>query len=1036
LSFSALDHRLFFVFSHVSAMKHFLPVSITLFALLLNGPTQTLSAADSPIVFNRDIRPILTDRCLLCHGPDEKQRQADLRLDVRQLAIEAAIVPGQSAKSDLIARVSSQDPDIKMPPPNSHRKPLTKDEIDKLRRWIDEGAKYQVHWAFIPPKQAAPPAVQNKSWLRNPIDGFVLAKLEQEGLSPSVAADRRTLIRRAALDLTGLPPSPQAIENFVNDKSGNAWEQAVDRLLKSERYGEHLARYWLDAARYADTNGYQYDLEREQWVWRDWVIHAFNTNMPFDQFTIEQLAGDLLPNATNQQRLATAFHRNHPITIEGGVIDEEYRTEYVIDRVVTTSTIWLGMTMMCGRCHDHKYDPISQKEFYQFFAFFNQVPERGKSGFAPKLKIASPLTTQQQQRIDRQIADAEQRLKQHPALSGKQLIEWEQQLANAVSNQWLVVVPATRVSQGGATLEVQADKSILATGKNPATETYELILQPESKAVHAIRLEALTHPSFVGGGTGRGSNGNFVLSEIEFAAAAKNAPDKFQPVKVGSAEADYSQNNFNVKLAIDGKIDRSGWAVDGNTKFENRVAVFTFAKPLLADDVAKLRIRLIHRYGASHHIGRFRLAIATQPVRIVPTDVAAIVQIDVAKRTTAQRDRLKEFLLERFGPKELREAAGNLRTLRSRRAELTKTPATMVMTDRMEPRTTHVLFRGEYDKPREEVTAGIPAVFPSLPAGVPANRLALARWLVSANHPLTARVTVNRYWQQLFGTGLVKTTEDFGTQGEYPSHPELLDWLAVDFVKSRWNVKGLLKRIVMSATYRQSSRATPQSFQRDPENRLLARGPRYRLDAEAIRDSALSVSGLLVDRLGGPSVFPYHPPGLWQEINNRPGYSRTYKRDADDNIYRRSLYTFWKRTVPPPSMATFDAPEREYCVVRRSRTNTPLQAFVLLHDPQFVEAARQLGKRMMTAGGTTTDERIAYGFQLCTARRPSDAERTVLKQMFEKRLRQYRADKKSAARLLSVGDLSADDTLDTAEFAAWATIGRVLLNLSEFITKG
>ena len=1023
-------------FSHKIAMKFFLPFSVTLLALLLEGQSQDVSAADAPIVFNRDIRPILNDRCLACHGPDEKQRQADLRLDVRKIAIEAAIVPGQSAKSDLIARISSNDPDIRMPPVDSKQKPLSKDEIDLLRRWIDEGAKYQTHWAFITPRRATAPAVQNKNWGRNPIDGFVLANLEKIGLKPSAEADRPTLIRRASLDLTGLPPSPQAVKEFVNDNSANAWEKAIDRLLKSERYGEHLARYWLDAARYADTNGYQYDLEREQWVWRDWLIHAFNSNMPFDQFTIEQLAGDLLPNATDQQRLATAFHRNHPITIEGGVIDEEYRTEYVIDRVVTTSTVWMGMTMMCGRCHDHKYDPISQKEFYQFFAFFNQVPERGNNGFAPKISVASPLTTRRQQRINDQIAEAEQRMKKHPALSGKKLAVWERQLTNVVANQWSVVVPPTRVSQGGATLEVQDDKSILATGKNPVTEIYELILQPNTSAVHAIRLEALKHASFARGGTGRGSNGNFVLSEIEFAAASKSAPDTFEPVKVALAEADYSQANFNVKLAIDGKIDRTGWAVDGNTKFEDRVAVFTFAKPLAIDDVAKLRIRLHHQYGGSHHIGRFRLAIAAQPVQDVPPDVAGIVQIDAARRTTAQRDRLAEVLLERFGPKEVQAAVASLRSLRSQRATLTKTPATMVMTDRATPRTTRVLFRGEYDKPREEVKSGVPAVFPPLPDGIPANRLALARWLVRKDHPLTARVTVNRYWQQLFGTGIVKTTEDFGSQGEYPVHPELLDWLAVDFVNTGWDVKGLLKTMMISATYRQSSHVTKESYQRDPENRLLARGPSYRLDAEVIRDSALSVSGLLVDRLGGPSVFPYHPPGLWQEINNRPGYSRTYKRDSDDNIYRRSLYTFWKRTVPPPSMATFDAPQREYCVVRRSRTNTPLQAFVMLHDPQFVEAARRLGKRMMTEGGKTVDDRIAYGFQLCTARRPSVAERAVLQQMFDKRLRQYRSDKKSAARLLSVGDSPTDDKLDTAEFAAWTTIGRVLLNLSEFVTKG
>jgi hypothetical protein len=1003
----------------------------TLLAVILWLASDAIAtAAEDPVRFNRDIRPILSENCLSCHGPDAKQRKAELRLDVEASAHEHAIVAGNPGESELISRITSNDDELKMPPTESGKK-LTSEEVAMLRRWIEEGAKYEGHWSFISPKKSELPGVSDPAWARGPIDRFVQARLDAEKMKPSREADRYVWIRRVSLDLTGLPPTIQDVNTFVRDTSENAFEKVVDRLLNSERFGEHMSRHWLDAARYADTNGYQYDLEREQWVWRDWVIHALNSNMPFDQFTVEQLAGDLLPGATDQQRLATAFHRNHPITIEGGVVDEEYRTEYVVDRVVTTSTVWLGLTMTCGRCHDHKYDPISQREFYSFFSFFNNVPERGLNGFNPKLKVDSPLRSAQSAKAAAELAIAELTFKKLWKQNAAELSAHESKLTEDVTKQWLTVVPDERRSIGGATLEVQPDQSILATGKNPVTETYELVVNCETP-IHAIRLEALKHPSFVGGGTGRGFNGNFVLSEFQVAASGEDS--KFQPVKIAEAQADYSQRNYNVASTIDGKIDKSGWAVDGNTKFEDRVAIFTLAKPLLPAAVKSVRLQMHHRYGGSHHIGRFRISLATRPVQVVPADVTSIVKVDAAMRTALQMSRLAEYLAGRFGNNEMKSIVARLSSLRRQLAASSAFPATMVMAEMPKPRKTHVLFRGEYDKPRDEVQPGTPAALPPMPDGFPRNRLGLAKWLTMPGHPLTARVAVNRFWQLLFGTGIVKSVEDFGSQGEFPSHPKLLDWLAVDFVESGWDTKGLLRKIVLSATYRQSSRMTPQFLERDPENRLLARGPRLRLDAETIRDSALFASGLLSPQIGGPSVFPYHPSGLWQEINNRPGYSRTYKQDSGDGLYRRSLYTFWKRTVPPPSMAAFDAPEREFCVVRRSRTNTPLQAFVMLHDPQFVEAARHLGARMMSAGVDRTERGLALGFLACHSRPPSSREMAVLMRVLEQRMVLYQNDPDAAKGVLSVGESPAQSG-NVADIAAWTTVARVILNSSEFVTK-
>lgn len=1001
----------------------------------------TSTVAEDPVRFSRDVRPILSEKCFFCHGPDANHREADLRLDIQADAKDHVIVEGQVDESEFYTRIISDDDDEQMPPPDSGKE-LTTEELDVLRRWIEQGAPYEGHWSFIPPAKPDIQIVDNEDWVRSPIDRVVLARLDAEKLAPSPQASRHTLIRRLSLDLNGLPPTIEDINAFVNDTSDHAYEKVVDRLLRSDRYGEHMARYWMDAARYADTNGYQYDLEREQWVWRDWVIHAFNTNMPFDQFTVEQIAGDLLPEASDTQRLATGFHRNHPITIEGGVIDEEYRTEYVVDRVVTTSTVWMGLTMMCGRCHDHKYDPISQKEFYRFFAFFNNISEKGLNGFNPKAKVPSPFVQDEYESLANQVASARTEYEQVVKETGLSFETLEDQLKMELAGAWKVVVPDQMTSAGEATLTVQEDQSVLASGSNPVNETYEVILRTDARRISAIRLDALRDPSTVNGGTGRGSNGNFVLSELEVEAASVENPDEFRKVELADAEADYSQKDYGIELAIDGKADRTGWAVDGNTKTENRTARFLFRKPVLDasgnsdDSGVVLRVRMIHRYGGSHHIARFRLAIHDSDSPLVSMSLASVVNKPAAKRSPAEQQQLRDGLLDRFGSEEVKAAAGKLHQFEKQLdAFLANFPATMVLAELPSPRETHVLFRGEYDKPGDRVEVGTPESLPSMPDEFPRNRLGLARWLVMPEHPLTARVTVNRFWQQLFGSGIVKTTEDFGSQGDWPSHPGLLDWLAVEFVESGWDVKALFKKIVMSATYRQSSRMTPGSLRLDPENRLLARGPRLRLDAESIRDSALFAAGLLSDHVGGPSVFPYHPAGLWQEINNRPNYSRTYKQDSGEKLYRRSLYTFWKRTVPPPSMAAFDAPEREFCRVRRSRTNTPLQAFVMLHDPQFVEAARHLAGRMLTEGGSKISDRITYGFQLAQSRVPTQKELDVLSKTIEQRLAQYRVDSDAAARTVSVGDSLSDESLDQTNLAAWTTVARMILNLSEFVTK-
>jgi hypothetical protein len=1000
----------------------------------------SVAEAEEKVDFNRDIRPILSNACFRCHGPDAAVREAELRLDIPEGVFakrdgKAAIVAGHPARSELMRRITHADAEERMPPEESNRK-LTATEIDLLRRWIKEGAAWQQHWAFQPLVQPALPQVAEDTWSKTPLDQFVLRRLRSEGLTPARQASAETLVRRVAFDLTGLPPTLEEIDRFVNDKSPRAYEEMVDRYLQSTAYGEQMARHWLDLARYADTNGYQYDTERTQWVWRDWVIAAYNRNLPFDQFTIEQLAGDLLPKGTAQQRLATGFNRNHGITIEGGVIDEEYRVEYVMDRLVTVGSVWMGLTVGCARCHEHKYDPISQQEFYGLFAFFNQVPEGGR-GFAPQETIASPLAEQQQREVNQEIARLRAELEK-PVDNAAEVEQWARKISSG-GYGWGVLDPSFMKSSGGSKFTKLADHSLLVGGANPGQDVYDIHARTDQRGLTTVRLQALTDPSLPGGGPGRHTNSNFVLSEFELTVVSVKNPEQSQVVNFSQARAEYSQRNYEIKKAIDGTAaNNNGWAVDGPTRKKPVAAIFVAAVPFGYEGGSELRFRLRHEASfGTHGVGRVRLSVSSAAAESLgydgpPADIVRIASLAATDRSASEQQELTAYYQQRYGKRKV--LMDQIAALE--RSKATAFPATMVMKDLAKPRDTFILNRGQYNAPGEKVAASVPAIFPGLPADVPRNRLGLARWLVDPSHPLTARVTVNRYWQRLFGVGLVKTSEDFGVQGELPSHRELFDWLAAEFIKQGWDIKKVHRLILTSATYRQSSHVGSAAYAADPENRLLARGPRMRLAAEEIRDNALAVSGLLVKRLGGKSVYPYQPKGLWMELNNRPGYSRQYPQGQGEDLYRRSLYTFWKRTVPSPMLKTFDAPEREFCTLQRSRTNTPLQSLLLLNGPQFIEAARQLAGRVMREGGDSVESRVVFSFRLATGRRPTQEESVLIRSVYQSELVRFRGNEAAARKLLQVGQASQFSQLDMAEQAAWTSVTRMLLNLDEAITKG
>lgn len=1044
-------------------------------ALFLLLSLTSRSRGDESLDFNRDIRPILSENCFACHGPDAATQEAGLRLDSRQDALRKldsgaiAIAPGSPNQSELIARITSDDADLLMPPHDSEKK-LTAKQIELLTRWIEQGAKYSDHWAFTAPQRPTPPETKDQSWGKTPIDQFILARLEKEGLSPESEADKVTLIRRATLDLTGLPPTPAEVKAFVADNSPGAYERLLDRLFASPHYGEKMAINWLDNARYADSNGFQSDGSRDIWAWRDWVINAYNRNLPFDQFTVEQLAGDMLPDATKDQIIATGFNRNHRLNGEGGRIVEEWFVETVIDRVETTGLTWLGLTFNCCRCHDHKYDPISQKEFYQFYSFFNSVDEQGvlapagKNGenTPPLLTISSPEQDAEVARLESVVAAIKDEMKDVESRLPTLVAEWEAKLKSEQDSKtetWQLLEPSEVVSRGGATFKRLEDGSYLASGNNPSNDEYSITATLASPAISGILLEVLPDASLPNQSLGRGFNGNFVMTEVLASIKTDNA----EPValKFDQAAADYEQSGWPATAVIANKLAGganagTGWAVDGNdpTKRVGRRIMFLVEKPLPIEKLSELTIRIRHQsqFG-DHNVGRFRVSVTSAPrtevmldkkptlaeelVKVLATDPSMRTPEQIKALTAAYR--AEPSSLVKVTEDKLKQAQTALQDYRD------YLPTTMVMRE-TKPREAFILTRGEYDKPGEKVSRGLPAILPPMPEGQPMDRLGLARWIVDPSNPLTARVWVNRQWEQFFGTGLVKTTENFGSQAEYPSHPELLDWLACEFQKPTvspevdgkpaqpWDMKAMQKLMMMSAVYRQGSHVAPDKLEKDPENRLLSRSTRFRLNAEVIRDQSLAVSGLLTTKIGGPSVRPYMPEGVWDETS-KYGNLRNYKHESGEGLYRRTMYTIWKRTAAPPTMLLFDAPNREVCTIKRSRTNTPLQALSLLNEVTFVEAARGLALRMMREAGPSVESRLALGFHLVTARDPSKDELAVLSQGLADDLAHFKNDPAAAKQLVTVGELPADESFDSAELAAYILSANVLMNLDEFVTR-
>ena len=1007
-----------------------------------------LSAATNRVDFHRDVRSILSDRCYACHGPDAATRMSPLRLDTEEGAFAAlpsgkfAIVPGKPEESELIARLETQDPARRMPPEALGHAPLSPQQAAVLRKWVQEGAEWSRHWAFEPLDKPATRAAAPGEWGRAPIDHFVSARLKDEGLQPSPKADRSKLLRRVTLDLTGLPPSASEVREYLADESPKAYEAVVERLLASPRFGERMAFRWLEAARYADTNGYQNDRPRDMWRWRDWVIEAFNDNMPFDQFTEEQLAGDLLPDATLSQRIATGFNRNHRGNAENGTDPDEYQVEYAVDRLETTATVWLGLTMGCARCHDHKYDPISQREFYQFYAYFNNVSDRGryyKYGNTPPI-VHAPTRDQQQEldamdgriqqieaQIERHVTEAEASLAPRGLENAKHWAYAERLTVRRTFD----TAPEGPHSLFGGTAELDGQRyfDLGDIGDFDFYDPFTLSawIRPESETGGVVGRYLTTGPK---------GYGLFLIDgKLQLRIDTASISDRMRIESVETIPLaqwthvagvyDGTRNTDGMRLYINGRPAETKMLVDESLN-QTRV---------------KATIRIGHGPGTHDRFAGLvddvrvysRALDSSQAAVLAVQDTpAAIAALRPEERTPAQRLKLRWAYLEHSAPTEVSAAWKDLRDLRLKREAFIATlPTVMVMDERGDTRPTHILFRGAFDAPREIVEPGLPSALPPMPKDLPNNRLGLARWLTSRENPLTARVTVNRFWQMLFGRGIVSTVEDFGSQGAAPTHPELLDWLAADFVESGWDVKALMRTIVSSATYRQSSRVSEELLERDPENLLLARAPRLRLPAESIRDQALAIANLLSGDPGGPSVKPYQPGGLWKELSNWGAYSN----DHGDKLYRRSLYTFWKRTLGPPAMLAFDAAPRETCVVRQERTNTPIQALNLMNDPTYNEAARVFAERMLNEGGSHDGERLAYGFLLATARQPADSEAEILRTSLNRYRDRYQTRPEDAERYLTAGEHPRDESIDPPELAAFTAVASMLLNLDETITR-
>ena len=1184
-------------------------------------PSSVVAAEE--VRYGRDIRPILSDRCFLCHGPDVSTREAELRLDTFDYATAdrggyAAIVPGNLKASELWYRLTTTRKSDAMPPADSKVQPLTDHDKDLIRRWIEQGAKYEPHWAFVAPVRPPLPSVAQQSWPRNALDSFLLAGMESAGLKPSPPADSATLLRRVFLDLTGLPPTPAELDAFLADARPDAYERVVERLLSTEpyvsRYAERLATPWLDAARYADTNGIHMDAGRQMWAWRDWVLRALRDNQPFDQFVVEQLAGDLLADATLEQKVASGFHRNHVMTDEGGAINEEYLVEYAADRTATTGAVFMGLTVQCARCHDHKFDPISQQEYYSLFAYFNsndepglysQLPDANRA-FEPFMQVPTAEQSNQQLELNAALDSLTAEMEQPSAQDAQALETFLDSAPATYGVSWAASEVVSAESTADSSLTILEDRSVLASGANPNKESHTIILRTQQTNLRLLLLEALQDDSFFEGRVGRAPNGNAVLSYLEVEAISLVDARQRQQLHFGWAWADFEQDNedFDVVNALDPAFHKV-WAVDAHHVAGGRNALFLADQPFGFAGGTELRVVLHYQSMYDQHsFGRVRLTpgslgatgLAALPVAdsrwygtwpYTPTEgeagyeqifgPEADAHIDLAKQyppdayswvlvpqvmdgvvnnvlpagkkvsfagrrlfvpsarelelslgsddglqvfldgemvfenrvdrgAAADQDRVKlslsaglhtvvlkivntggigglywqvrppaeelsGALVWCLAPQGVRVAgandlakrvAENWRTqhspayreqvaqaakLQAQLATLTSLiPLTMVMKELEQPRATFVLNRGSYDQPLMDrpVTRGVPAALGKLPAEAPNDRLGLALWLIADENPLLARVTVNRLWEMIFGTGIVRTSADFGLQGAWPSNPELLDWLAVEFREGGWDVKEILKQMVTSNAYRQDSRVRAAAAAVDPQNALLWRYPRRRLGAEEIRDQALYVAGLLKEDFGGPSVKPYQPAGLWKEVAMLQSNTRNFVRGEGDQLWRRSLYTFWKRAVPPPSLLTFDAPTREFCIITRGTTNTPLQALVLWNDEQYVEAARQLAQRTLAADDfaptddntlhDATDRYVISMFRRCTGRNPEAAELLVLREALDGFRQRFEAAPDAAVNLLKVGESMLPEDANPTQLAAWTMLANALLALDETIS--
>ncbi len=1045
------------------------------------------------IDFNFHVKPILSDRCYKCHGPDEKVRKADLRFDVKEVAFALldsaenryAIVPGDLKKSQLVHRVSSTDPDYMMPPPES-KLSLTDREIEILKRWIKQGAEWKPHWAFTPPQQVEPPAVSDPDWPQNPIDHFILNGLDAKGLQPSPEATKEKLIRRVSFDLRGIPPSLPEIDAFLADTSPDAYEKVVDEFLSEESYGERMALEWLDLARYADSHGYQDDLERSMWPWRDWVIKAFNENMAYDKFLTWQLAGDLLPDATYEQKLATAFNRNHKITQEVGVVDEEYRVEYVLDRVNTFSTSFLGLTLGCAQCHDHKFDPVLQKEFYSLLSFFNNVPEKGRVEYGVEVAEPSiPLPDSTVEKYTRYMKNlvGSQRQK----IDSYEKTKWENNpdltSVNVESNQEIGRIPAGLVAYYPLDYAENEEIAEESNRRKPAKVVNDAITMPgkfsgglEFSTDNYLDLGPIAGMDFGGPASvslwlysiESGARGNLLNpKQIKgkypgFALGVYDDGIKFQLINSTSLTTPKRAIEVRTSHILPGnKWAHLALTYDGSGRAKG-VRIYLNGQPqellILKDELGDLRpgsnsILLAQTdYEVSDFVRVEKSGLIRSRLdelmffnrKLTQQEIQDLVRFNpladlVSKSNKSDKDRKRLFYHQLHHEDPTYQILTKWHSefqFREVRMQQVILKPTMVMADMDTVRPTYVLERGRYSAPTVQVYPGTPKFVLPFPEEYPQNRLGLAKWLFDERHPLTTRVAVNRYWQMIFGRGIVATPEDFGSQGELPTHPELLDWLALEFRSSGWNLKHLIKTMVMSATYRQSVAVDPVLFKRDPSNIYLARGPQVRLQAELVRDHALAISGLMSSQVGGPSVKPYQPKGLWIQVASGNQSLKEYIQDHGEDLYRKSMYTFWKRSLPPPSMITFDASTREQCIVRRQSTSTPMQALVLLNDPQFTEASRLIAQRMLAEGGVDEAERIRFAFRLATSRQPQEEEMAHLTDLLAYQMEFFESDQAKAEGLLNIGEYELDPQLNLSELAAYTVVANAILNLTESISKG